>query len=412
MSTSLKVRLLIYSFMISMCYIFVDKSVAAYFSAIIFLVETTNNRQVSVFLWISLSNIIYHTDVIIFGVITILLLFVLYSNHFLKNRYLDIKLLGFSFTFISVIFISYFNGINSDAISAFFMISNLLLLLIIVSDKSKVHTLNNYFFSFFISSLIILLISYTEFLLSPAGVLDFGRLVFDENVRHLANIVVIPTFILSYSIISQKDIFVNSKKVNLFLLTIYLITLLLTVSKGALFAYIAGLIVMLISSKNIKKTILFSFFIFSIFILILITFDSIDFGRFLERNYDLNGRFRIWYFYYLKVLEFGNFAYLFGVGPGNVTRIAMGDYMGIYYAHSVIIDYFYTTGFIGFVLFLSLFTTVFIKSVLAKNHFVKGLLVMSFLLYLTHGASTNTSIYIVLALSLKCLNNINYFEAS
>ncbi|MCF1675847.1 MAG: O-antigen ligase family protein [Staphylococcus equorum] len=233
---------------------------------------------------------------------------------------------------------------------------------------------------------------------SNETVLMYGRLSINDNVRELANAVSISVTLLFCTY------FVNEKNkehnvVKTFLLGVGLLILLLTLSKGAIFALIGTLIILILFSKIpiSKKLVIFSLFII-LGIIMIYYFSSNNLFRtqrlFEEDTSGLSGRTAIWSTYW-EAMKSSPLTFFFGFGPGDIKRLHLISY----YSHSLILDVLFSYGIVGFILFSTMIVQEFIKSIKSRNNLSIAILAFALLLFSTHSTATNTSFYILMGIS-------------
>ena len=132
-----------------------------------------------------------------------------------------------------------------------------------------------------------------------------------------------------------------------------------------------------------------------IFALIYVT--KFDFSGFrIERIFDMdelstgNGRAEIWSRYLSIIQGRGLISVLFGVGPGNISRISNIGF----YAHSTFLDFFFSYGVLGFA-YIIFFEYKNLLLVARNNRIFLPLLVFIVLCYISHGSSSNTVLFIL-----------------
>jgi len=229
-------------------------------------------------------------------------------------------------------------------------------------------------------------------------VLMYGRLSINDNIRELANAASISVLLLFCTyFVNTKDR--GNSVIRIFLLGVGLLILLLTLSKGAIFALIGTLVVLMLFSKISfsKKFIVISLFI--IFGMIMMHYfssnNSFRIQRLFEENPNgLSGRTAIWTTYW-EAMESSPLTFFFGFGPGDIKRLNIISY----YSHSLILDVLFSYGIVGFVLFGVMVVREFIRSITSRNNLSLAILVFALLLFSTHSTATNTSFYILMGIS-------------
>ena len=267
-------------------------------------------------------------------------------------------------------------------------------------DNYQSEDIKNYAISGIIIVLIIMLIAGSKGNIK----LMYGRLSINDSIRDLANAVSVPLYLLFISLIKSIE---EKKKKNLIMyigIIFGTFVLLATLSRGAIIAIIAGLIVMFFMSKiPTQKKISYSIIIVSIAAIIigyLSTNDLIRTERLFNNSNGLNGREEIW-LTYLNELNRDTPTLLFGFGPGDVTRLNINDA----YTHSLILDILFSYGIIGFIFFIILLLGIIWKAFKSKNATAMGIIVFALLTYSTHGVSTASAFYIMLGIAVQMFQN-------
>lgn len=232
------------------------------------------------------------------------------------------------------------------------------------------------------------------------GIYGIGRLALGEHVRKLANIAT-PAIIILFNeliLISSKKrgtILNNrfSRPTIIVLLIISTLLLLGTVSRGAYLAAAISLLVIFLSNffwsqqHSLSKTKMIFILAATIpFIVWGINFvtDNIS-GNYMQRvsidRWADNARLEIWE---SALIQLSGQEYFWGTGFGSFRELARMS--GIdHYAHSVFIDSLISMGILGFTLIITLLIFFMVNCVKKKNSYALGLLIMTILLYLTHG---------------------------
>lgn len=360
------------------------------------------NPSLCFYAWIASASVIATQDDIIVGVC---LGIVIISTFFycLKNN-TKISLNNSLMIILSIflVIISYAFGIDSQILTGILLISAINMYIIVHVYLQKEESLGSIIFAFTISAFMLLIIVFGESLSGVNVFGETGRLRFSDNVRSLANAIVVPLFFYTYCFIGKKRMYFDSEKkmFSNIIFLILLIALLLTLSKGTIIAYIVGVIIMTFFMDEKKHfNIIFGIGIFLCALIILDDLGIIAVSRIFVNNEGLHGRTDIWTFYYDRVVEMGWKGILFGLGPGNVKRVAIGTYYGKYYAHSVVLDYFFSYGATGFTLLVGFLLLIAKKVLNSKNALAIGLFTTVLLMYSTHGASTNREFYILLGIA-------------
>lgn len=96
---------------------------------------------------------------------------------------------------------------------------------------------------------------------------------------------------------------------------------------------------------------------------------------------------------------------LFGVGPGRISRISNIGY----YAHSTILDYFFSYGLVGLFLFLC-FELIVLKS-LFYNKIVFVIAATFLMTYSTHGSAANIEMFLLQGILMASITPPDVIES-
>ncbi|MDQ2085661.1 hypothetical protein RBH29_04335 [Herbivorax sp. ANBcel31] len=266
-------------------------------------------------------------------------------------------------------------------------------------------------FSFYMCAFLLIGIVFTSISFEQA--LAQGRLSVFGNIRVLANALVIPLLFETHDLITNKNkskslLYKRSKSLVFLVL---LIVLLMTVSRGAIFAYLFGSLIIVLKSKQkriLKIYLILAALYVSIFILeeqgvinILRLFN-------LSRLQTLGNRDHIWGYYLSELFSQDLLGILFGFGPGELYRVSGGVMSRGAYAHSVPLDFLFTYGIIGATIFSIIMCKLMKRIIKSKNTLAISVFLTTIVLYFTHGTVISREFYILTALVI-CLthNEIN-----
>lgn len=350
------------------------------------------NTEDGTFFWIALSYFVYILSTTCFAIISLVLLFKLLARLVLQGRRLSFSYVTAMVAATAVILISTRLGVHSNTISALMTISNVVLYFLLLSNYDSPRYIERVIEAFWVMAFLFIGITLLDIVRNGIDLRE--RLDFEDNVRDMANSIVVAVYFwICLKIKKQYETSFGRSFRNLVgVLSSGL--LLLTLAKGPIFALVFAVALYGILEKKIRKVGYFLIVMLAIIGILQVT-GTVNFMRFLQRNYDLNGRTNIWLFYARKVFARGWKGILFGLGPGNVKRVAVGEYLGKYYAHSAVIDFFFSYGIVGMTMFVALVASIARKAFRAKNSIGLGLLSLSLLSYMVSGASTNTQIFIL-----------------
>lgn len=234
-------------------------------------------------------------------------------------------------------------------------------------------------------------------LLAGNGGMVFRRLAYHDNIKIIATAVAFPIYHLTYYLIAGNE---NKKllfKIGALLLVLScLVILFFTYARGVLIA-----VVLSISWVYYKS--LFPLNLGKIFTLAII----LGMGVYVIANINLDnellfdniegghGRTEIWEMFYSRMKREGFITLLLGFGPGDLKRLFMDIY-----AHSVILDYFFSFGVVGFTLFMTLLWKVGKTLIKYEDVYYTGLLILTTVMYSPHGSASVVHFYILYGMAM------------
>lgn len=241
-----------------------------------------------------------------------------------------------------------------------------------------------------------------------------GRLSLGDNIKKLSYICAIPLSFYYYSYIGRCKVFENANgtfvKLLSLLLTVTLFgTLFMTLARGVFLSFGIGTILLLLLSRSKTKSLFFFVFVAALLLLVSQYIENLGMFR-IERLFETdqyetgNGRTEIWAHYISRMQDMGSRYILLGTGPGNISRISNIEF----YAHSTILDYFFSYGIIGLFIFILVEITVLVK-LFKKNNNIPFIIVLTFLFsYATHGGAANQEMFLLQAILLASVKNKSY----
>lgn len=311
-----------------------------------------------------------------------------------------------------VIILSYILGYQSTITVAFLMFLCLIMVVLLLNNRkfftpdcialffwgymAKAFSLCGYFLSKFISGDV---------------VYKYGRLSFDGDIKIISVTVAVPIIILLSTKLNKKRLFQNYD----FGLLTYVICgvlvalLLATAARGVTISILISLLCHFITTKK-KSTYLLRLLPIAIFVIVFLIYNIDNPILRLERFFNEeefatgNGRTEIWQEFFTIIWDRGPLAWLFGMGPGNISRVSS---IGAY-AHSVYLDFFFSYGIFGFTIVLISEIKVFKKVLVSKDITMLSLFVALILMYFTHGSSADIGLFsLQTMIFLKICSNNN-----
>ena len=247
----------------------------------------------------------------------------------------------------------------------------------------------------------------------------YSRLNFNDNVKILAEYIVIPLFFLTIHFLQKKkNNFLSSKHITYIIYYLALLfILILTISRGTIIAYFISILTFIISEIIFNRRLSTNTYIFISVITILLFIGSSLISQtnlaslFVNNTQGLNGRTDIWLAYLRRFFEFDGVYLLFGIGPGDIRRIAIFESFGRYYSHSLFFDGFISFGILGAFIILIFIFSPFFYALIKRNTLVISMLFLTILLFLTHGAITYRLFYVLMAINYYfSFSNTKYIE--
>ena len=335
--------------------------------------------------------------------------FLLASFYKMANKGLGAKSFLVFFGGIILVLLSYVLGVDPDSTVLILQIISMAVFCSISSTFSQ-NDVSITVFSYFCSGLLLFLFINAGGLLSN---INAGRLAFGENVKTLAYICSIPFTFLLFSLLDRSYLFDNfaGKKyiriIDIVLIVVFLMIIYMTLARGLMLALVMGVVLLSLLIKKRGK----SFFIIIVGALLAIVVfnyvESLDLFR-TERLFALeefetgNGRIAIWEHHFREISSLGNIIYVvFGIGPGDVSRISMIEG----YAHSMIFDYYFSYGIVGFLCFV-LVEIVTLKKLFKRSNTIPFVVIVTYLIaYSTHGGAANIPFFILQGLMLASIQS-------
>ncbi len=241
-----------------------------------------------------------------------------------------------------------------------------------------------------------------------------GRLAFGENIKKLSTICAIPLAFLIYAFIGGCQIIKNQNakiiKFIQILITLFLaVVLFLTLARGVFLAFGVGVLILLFLSERKLKTYFFFAIAAIIFVFMLQYVGSLDLFR-IDRLLESeemstgNGRTEVWSHYINKIYDMGTQYVFFGTGPGEISRISYVEM----YAHSTILDYYFSFGLFGVLTFFCVEFAVLKKLYKSDNRIPFVIAVVFLTTYATHGSAANIEMFILQGILIACVKKTNY----
>lgn len=221
----------------------------------------------------------------------------------------------------------------------------------------------------------------------------YDELVF--NTKDIATAVAIPFFVLLWRLMNHPSRFVN-KIIEAVLMIICITTIVLTYSRGVIIALFFSSAYILFSSKNKYKVVSIVIMVLALVGFIMIQEVFVDYELLTSNLEGGNGRTNIWNGFYQSMKNDGFVRILFGSGPNGLSQLTVRGT----YAHSAILDYFFSYGLFG----LSFIVTVLIITAInlnkRQNKFYISMFILDVMMYVTHGNCSETQFLMLLGICM------------
>ena len=352
---------------------------------------------------IYINNIFPAAFIIVYQLL-IIFIFFLYNQQMIKKFKKSILFV----TSLSIIILSYLLGYKSNINTTIQMIVCLLVVIILINSNQSFNEKNISIciWAYFCSAISLLCYFVFQFI---NGTINFkyGRLSFLGDIKTVSIIVAIPIIILISTKLEGKRVFNNLdfKYFDNILLIFFLGILILTAARGVILSILIAILFQLIFTQN--KPVAYRKIIPIIILaigIILISFnnESLRIERiFASEEYSSGGgRTDIWITYFSIICNSGISHILFGMGPGEISRISTIGY----YAHSTFLDFFFSYGLFGFILIVYVELQLLKMAMKKKNMTIMALFISQILMFFTHGSSANVFLFsfqTILYLKLK-----------
>lgn len=338
------------------------------------------------------------------GTFQIILLLLAIGGIILKNFSIEItkKSLGTIWITIMMILLSCLFGYKVNTITAFLLFISIVAYVAIVEygyDKDIEIVVWSYFCSAFGMLLNIILQ-----LGDMNNLLKYGRLSFEGEIKGLAVICTIPLVLLLSSKMEGKNYFRKKNRIITFIFMVACLTvIILTAARGVIIALLMGILFQFIMTSNKRRAIKIAITISGVFLSIIILFGDSNLFR-IDRLFELsemssgNGRTEIWSHYFELIVDRGILSILFGVGPGEVSRISSIGY----YSHSTFIDFFFSYGVVGIIFIGTLEFNIIRQFYLNRSINYLILSIILIFVYFGHGSAANSTLFILQGVMVSC----------
>ncbi len=328
------------------------------------------NLPIALFICISILKIPLNTaeSIIVFAVVIIVFLYEIRMHSISALRHY----IGVASIFaISALFSTIF-GLNPSLTAFFFFVLNWICVFYIAFCISKgQHQL--IFYALLLSGLTVLI----QQIINPLSFLEEGAIL---NSKDVATAIAVPVFLFVWIVINER-LSMIIKVLLLVLATLGLITIISTYSRGVLISLFVSILYALfagIRNKNFLIIIVASVLVIAYFSLADVV---VDYDRISANLEGGNGRTEIWRLFFQEIWNLGPSRVLFGCGPGGQIELSIDNT----YAHSAILDYFFSFGLFGFSFIIYILSSVLARLIRSKSRFFIGLYILNIFMFSTHG---------------------------
>ena len=227
-----------------------------------------------------------------------------------------------------------------------------------------------------------------------------GRLMYKENVKELSTAIVVPVYMAINKLFNYKNLR-NRWELLSYVLVFSLCfpLLLMTYSRGVFIGLLVAVVFLQLSySKQLSLQKIFIYTLIFWVIVKIISSMHLDESLIFENVEGGNGRTDIWMNYLALMEEQGAQTLIWGLGSNSYTK------MLDFYDHSVILSYYFHFGIFGFCFIAYIVFITITRLLKGKNAYHLFLLVMTIIMFFTHGSYDNNLFYILTGLCLGMAN--------
>lgn len=257
--------------------------------------------------------------------------------------------------------------------------------------------------SLIISGLMMIAIVSLQIFRGTAFIAQGYRLTYKGELRTFANSLSIPFIIFLYRTMSTA----KSRMLNLSLTVLFSIYLILSFSRGNILAVIVVSITLILFWQNggknrLKKYLFMIMFIFGG--MLLLNMIGSDNSQNLTNIASGEARIDIWTYYFKRLFDGGFVRIVFGFGPGDLRRVSLGTFYGIFYAHSTLFDYIFSYGLCGLLIEGFFFYRAIKNARLQNSPLIFALLFLTAFLFFPFGTCDNLIFHTLLGLTTSYTN--------
>ncbi len=293
--------------------------------------------------------------------------------------------------------LSFVFGIDSGYMQIFFQMMLMITVLIIKNASEK--DVKLIFYTAIIAGVLVTIITAIGYFRGTA-VYHVYRLTYDDSVRTLGNCIAFSTVFYAYKTINQDPNTKNRKVADIVLFLFCIGVSLLSYSRGSILAVVVAIIYLVL--KKLQKP---SFgkiagvILFGIGFFVVVNYLELNFEKLnnIKTGYD---RIEIWSYYIKRIFDGGFKTITFGFGPGDLKRLTVGT-LYQYYAHSTILDYFFSYGILGIILVLYMMISSVRNTFYKKSILTSAIFILTVLLFIPFGSRNNYIFHVFIGISLS-----------
>ena len=223
-----------------------------------------------------------------------------------------------------------------------------------------------------------------------------GVYSYQDNKKDLSTVLGVAIYLIFWWLVN-KDIngFIN-RSASIVLLLLFAVTTIFTYSRGVLLAVVVSISFILLTMLKNRRFVVF-FIIAAVAALFYYELPlQVNTERMFSNIEGGNGRTDIWMNFYEIMKSQGFMRLLLGCGTMGVTALTLNGT----YAHSAILDYFFSFGILGLIFIIYMFVTITVTLVKAKNWHYTGLMILTIFMFFPHGTHNDFQFLFLLGLCM------------
>lgn len=228
-----------------------------------------------------------------------------------------------------------------------------------------------------------------------------GRLTYRENVKELSTAIVIPVYMSINKMLDYRNRR-NNRELLFFILVFALCfpLLLMTYSRGVFIGLLVSAVLLQLAyskSLSVQKIVIYTLIVAAV--VNIVSSMQLDESLIFENIEGGNGRTDIWANYLAYMSNQGIHTLVWGLGSNSYTSLLE------FYDHSVILSYYFHFGIFGILFITYVVLSALTRLYRSKKPYYLFLVVLTVLMFFTHGSYDNTLFYIVSGMCLGAANS-------